>query len=102
MELNDLVYKRKFSQLGAMQHEKELTYALVSNGMYEAGYGVCVAEHSAYTSSTQTVKNITQTRKVAERVLLFLYENAITPAVLQDVLQDLETQNYLQETEDKV
>ncbi|MEG1550288.1 MAG: DUF6514 family protein, partial [Ruthenibacterium sp.] len=94
--------KRKFSQLGAMQQEKELTYALVSNGVYDTGYGVCVAEHSVHTSSTQTVKNITQTRKSAERVLLFLYENAITPAVLQDVLQDLEAQNFLQEVEEKV
>lgn len=102
MELNDLVYRRKFSQLGAMQQSKELTYALVSNGMYETGYGVCVAEHSDHTSSTQTVKNITQTRKIAERVLLFLYENAITPSILQDVLQDLEAQNFLQETEDTI
>ncbi len=95
MELNDLVYKRNFTYLGVFQDAKELTYSLVTSNVETENYGVCVAEHSANEVRTQTIKNLTSVRKTAEDLLRFLYENAITPDVLLDIIHDLKAQGVL-------
>ena len=95
MQLNDLVYKRNFTHLGVFQEAKELTYSLVTSDIEAENYGVCVAEHSANEVRTQTIKNLTPVRKIAEDLLRFLYENAITPDVLLDIIHDLKAQGML-------
>ncbi|NCC06841.1 MAG: hypothetical protein EOM30_02055 [Clostridia bacterium] len=89
MEISDLLYKRKFTAFGHIQPEKELAYCIVTDGADNGKYGVAVTQYTKRTTETQAVKDITKSRKAAEKVLLFLYENAITPAVLPEIMHDI-------------
>ena len=89
MEITDLLYKRKFTAFGHIQPEKELAYSIVTDSACDGKYGVAVTQYTKRTTETQMIKNITISRKAAERVLLFLYENAVTPAVLPEIMHDV-------------
>lgn len=95
MELKDIMYKRQYSNLEPLQTAHELTYAIVTPEEKGAGYGVRVAEESQDAMTARIVRHISPARAGAQRLLLFLYENGVAPAELEDIVHDLFAQGAL-------
>lgn len=80
------IYVRTFSDIANLQRAKRLSYSLISQ---KGGYGMRVSLMSYGAGCEETVRNVFQTESQARNMLLFLYENAVEPDQLLEILDDI-------------
>ncbi len=80
------IYVRTFSDIAHLQHAKRLSYSLM---IQPGGYGIRVTSMSRGAGCEETVRNIFRTESQARNMLLFLYENAVEPEQLLEILDDV-------------
>lgn len=84
------LFQKHFSRLDGIQEEQDIAYYLVSPEKgTEEGYGVTLQAKCGAFESTETVDNISAEKQLAENIIAFLYENAVTVDTLKDVTEDL-------------
>ncbi|MEG1276114.1 MAG: DUF6514 family protein [Ruthenibacterium sp.] len=92
MDLERLERKRQFTGLEAMQEEKQYRYSLCRRTGGAAGYCISVSEWKNGEMYTESRKNFITDSEQAKNVLQLLYENAVAPVHLPDIMDDLKFQ----------
>lgn len=92
MDLREATLKRSFSELEPWQTPFVVLYGLMPPAGPGGRFGVQICEVSESRKQCAHYADLRQTRREAEKLLRFLYENAVLPAHLAGVVQDLMTQ----------
>lgn len=95
METTQVLFTRNFSDLGRMQEAHILQYALTADPQEAAPYGVAVMALWRNDRSAQFCRSLFRWKEDAFRLLTFLWENAIDPQTMPDVLEDLRCADLL-------
>lgn len=90
-----VIFVRDFTSFAQLQREQKYIYSILhSEG--DAMYGVEVAcENTAGDSVSQVATRITSQRQHAEIIAKFLYDNAVCPEHLPDIIHDFKVQGVL-------
>lgn len=78
------VYRRSYSELEGLQHAEQVTYAL-----HETDGTLCLCARRAAARGPVRCKLPGADAAFAARLLCFLYENAVAPEQMPDVVRDL-------------
>lgn len=89
METTQVLYTRNFSGFGALQDAHVLQYALVTASEGELRYGVSVTVLRPGGQDTRLCRAISNTQEGACGLLVFLWENAVGPQAMEDVVADM-------------
>lgn len=89
MSNTQILYTRRFSDLGALQKPHILQYALTNDADGALPYGISVTGLYAEGEETRTCRAICSSAEKACRVLLYLYENAVEPCAAADIIENI-------------
>lgn len=78
------VYRRNFSELEGLQKAEQVTYAL-----QRAGHALCFHARRKTSAEDISCSLCGLDEAFASRVLCYIYENAVAPEQLPEVLRDL-------------
>lgn len=95
MKGNNNALVREFSDLGPLQASKTLTYSCALQCEALREYCLRISEFNNDVLLNEVSRCIYADATCAENILRFLYENGVTPSVLNDVLMDLRGQGLL-------
>ena len=84
-----ILYTRRFSDLGALQEPHILQYALINDTDGALPYGVAITGLYAGRQETQSCRAISHSAEKACRLLLYLYENAVEPCAAAGVVENI-------------
>ena len=80
------IYVKTFSDIAHLQRAKRISYSLIiQNGRY----GLRVSSMSYGCGCEETVRNVFETESQARNMLLFLYENAVEPQQMLEIIDDI-------------
>ncbi|WP_367926302.1 DUF6514 family protein [uncultured Ruthenibacterium sp.] len=96
MESGTIVFERTLSELEPLQSSSTLRYVLddVKNGSKR--YGVKITQSIRDCVYEARCGMLCTTKNQCYRLLRFLYENAVTPVHLEDIIQDICNQGLLE------
>lgn len=89
METSEVLYTRCFSDFGSLQSAHVLQYAVVTDSSRAPCYGVSVITLQTTGKEEKTCPAICGTREQACRLLLFLWENAVSPQAMPGIIEDI-------------
>lgn len=85
-----ILYTRRFSDLGSLQEPHILQYALTKDDAGALPYGISVTGLYAERECSQVCRTICASAEEACNVLLYLYENAVEPCAVMGVLENIQ------------
>jgi len=90
MDKMQILYTRRFSDLGSLQKPHILQYALTKDAACEQSYGVSVTELYAGREDSQACRAICGSAQAACKLLIYLYENSVEPCAVRGVVENIQ------------
>ncbi len=88
MKNTTLMYERTYSPLGRIQHAKTVRYLLTEECGGAPTYGIKVSERAGDKLAEEEVDGISDSPQKVQRLITFLYENAVPMEAFRDVVED--------------
>lgn len=95
MDSKEIIFTRKWTDLGRVQPGTTCYYALTVDG---GTCGVAVGEEGTWRGTKFRFHSL----RAALRLLRFLYENGVTPGMVSGIEEDLQASHLLEQWDEEV